>query len=93
MKELRVAIKLAPKNSDYYALLGLVHLKQKFIGMARVYIRQALKLNPQDLLAQKYATRLKIEPGENTNPKSMAKALSIAALSRFNKGKRSQVKC
>ncbi|MDZ8033193.1 hypothetical protein [Nostoc sp. DedSLP04] len=62
--------------------------------MARVYIRQALKLNPQDSLALKYATRLKIEPSENTNPKSMAKALSIASLlSRFNKGKPSQVKC
>ncbi|MDZ8065763.1 MAG: DnaJ domain-containing protein [Nostoc sp. DedQUE08] len=94
VQELRDAIKLEPNNSDYYALLGLVHLKQKFIGMARVYIRQALKLNPQDSLALKYATRLKIEPSENTNPKSMAKALSIASLlSRFNKGKPSQVKC
>ncbi|MEH2288489.1 J domain-containing protein [Nostoc sp.] len=93
VQELRDAIKLEPNNSDYYALLGLVHLKQKFIGMARVYIRQALKLNPQDSLALKYATKLKIEQGEKTSPKSMAKALSIAALlSRFNKGKRSQVK-
>jgi tetratricopeptide (TPR) repeat protein len=94
VQELRDAIKLEPNNSDYYALLGLVHLKQKFIGMARVYIRQALKLNPQHSLALKYACKLKIQPGENTNPKSMAKAVSIAALlSRFNEGKRSQVKC
>ncbi|MBD2528235.1 DnaJ domain-containing protein [Nostoc flagelliforme FACHB-838] len=94
VQELRDAIKLEPNNSNYYALLGLVHLKQKFIGMARVYIRQALKLNPQDSLALKYAPGLKIKPGENTDPKSMAKALSIAALlSRFNEGKRSQVKC
>ncbi|MEH2280752.1 MAG: DnaJ domain-containing protein [Nostoc sp.] len=94
VQELRDAIKLEPNNSNYYALLGLVHLKQKFIGMAKVYIRQALKLNPQDSLALKYAPGLKIQPGENTNPKSMAKALSIAALlSRFNQGKRSQVKC
>jgi tetratricopeptide (TPR) repeat protein len=85
VQELRDAIKLEPNNSDYYALLGMVHLKQKFIGMARVYIRQALKLNPQDSLALKYAPELKIEVGKNTNPKSMAKALSIAALlSRFN---------
>ncbi|MEH1975562.1 MAG: hypothetical protein V7L02_20580 [Nostoc sp.] len=94
VQELRDAIKLEPNNSDYYALLGLVHLKQKFIGMARVYIRQALKLNPQDSLALKYAPGLKIQPGENTNPKSMAKAVSIAALlSRFSQGKSSQVKC
>ncbi|MGF1933272.1 MAG: DnaJ domain-containing protein [Nostoc sp. ChiQUE02] len=94
VQELREAIKLEPNNSNYYALLGLVHLKQKFIGMARVYIRQALKLNPEDSLALKYALGLKIQPGENTNPKSMGKAVSIAALlSRFNEGKRSQVKC
>ncbi|MEH2108845.1 J domain-containing protein [Nostoc sp.] len=94
VQELRDAIKLEPNNSDYYALLGLVHLKQKFIGMARVYIRQALKLNPQDSLALKYAPGLKIQPCENTNPKSMAKAVSIAALlSRFSQGKSSQVKC
>lgn len=47
VQELRDAIKLEPNNSDYYALLGLVHLKQKFMGMARVYICQALKLNPK----------------------------------------------
>lgn len=94
VQELRDAIKLEPNNSDYYALLGLVHLQQKCIGMARVYICQALKLNPQNSLALKYAPRLKIQPGENTNPKSMAKAMSIAALlSRFTKGKGSQVKC
>ncbi|MBW4425716.1 MAG: DnaJ domain-containing protein [Nostoc desertorum CM1-VF14] len=94
VQELRDAIKLEPNNSDYYALLGFVHLQQKFIGMARVYICQALKLNPQNSLALKYAPRLKIQPGENTNPKSMAKAMSIAALlSRFTKVKRSQVKC
>ncbi|MEH2362780.1 tetratricopeptide repeat protein [Nostoc sp.] len=94
VQELRDAIKLEPNNSDYYALLGLVHLKQKFIGMARVYIRQALKLNPQDSLALKYAPALKIQPGENTNLKSMAKAVSIAALlSQFSDGEPSQVKC
>jgi tetratricopeptide (TPR) repeat protein len=94
VQELRDAIKLEPNNSDYYALLGLVHLKQKFMGMARVYICQALKLNPQNSLALKYASELKIKLGENTKPKSMAKAMSIAALlSRFTQRKGSQVKC
>ncbi|MEH2391206.1 MAG: DnaJ domain-containing protein [Nostoc sp.] len=94
VQELRDAIKLEPNNSDFYALLGLVHIQQKFIGMARVYIRQALKLNPQNSLALKYAPGLKIQPGESINPKSMAKAMSIAALlSRFTQGKASQVKC
>ncbi|MDZ8024703.1 MAG: DnaJ domain-containing protein [Nostoc sp. ChiQUE01a] len=94
VQELRDAIKLEPNNSDYHALLGFVHLRQKLLGMARVYITQALKLNPQHSLALKCATRLKIQPGENRNPKSIAKALSIAALlGGFKDGKRSQVKC
>jgi tetratricopeptide (TPR) repeat protein len=94
VQELRDAIKLEPNNSDYYALLGFVHLQQKLLGMSRVYISQALKLNPQDRLALKCASRLKIQPGEKANPKSIAKALSIAALlSAFIDGKRSQVKC
>ncbi|WP_392532712.1 DnaJ domain-containing protein [Nostoc sp. C117] len=94
VQELRDAIKLEPNNSDYYALLGFVHLQQKLLGMARVYITQALKLNPQDSLALKCASKLKIQPGEKANPKSIAKALSIAALlSAFKDGKRSQVKC
>ncbi|MBH8552802.1 DnaJ domain-containing protein [Nostocaceae cyanobacterium CENA357] len=82
--ELRDAIKLEPNNADYYALLGLVHLRQNFSGMARVYTRQALKINPQQPLALKYATQLKINLNENTNPQTMVKALGIAALlSRF----------
>lgn len=94
VQELRDAIKLEPNNSDYYALLGLVHLKQKCIGMGRVYIHQALKLNPQNSLALKYAPEVKIQSGKNTNPKSMATAMSFAALlSRFTQKKGSQVKC
>ncbi|MEA5576807.1 J domain-containing protein [Anabaena sp. UHCC 0451] len=88
VKELRDAIKLEPNNSDHYALLGVVHFQQNFTGMAKVYIRQALKLNPKHTLALKYAVTLKIEQNDTSNPKSMAKALGIAALlSRFLSGK------
>ncbi|MDZ8184857.1 MAG: DnaJ domain-containing protein [Nostoc sp. ChiSLP02] len=94
VQELRDAIKLEPNKSDYHALLGYVHLQQKLLGMSRVYITQALKLDPQHSLALKCATRLKIQPSENRNPKSIAKAVSIAALlGGFQDGKRSQVKC
>jgi curved DNA-binding protein CbpA len=78
--ELRDAIKLNPKQSDYYALLGLVHLKQNLLGMAKVYMRQALKLNPEHRLALKYAHLLKITPHENPNPISIGKAIRIAAI-------------
>lgn len=80
VQELRDAIKLDPNNSDYHALLGVVHYQQQFLGMARVYFRQALKLNPQHPLALRYAAKMKINPGENAKPQSMAKALGIAAL-------------
>ncbi|HLO86512.1 MAG TPA: DnaJ domain-containing protein [Nostocaceae cyanobacterium] len=90
VEELRDAIKLEPNNGDYYALLGVVHFQQQLIGMAKVYIRQALKLNPQQPLALKYAIKLNIQPGENANPQSMAKALGIASLlNRFLPGKHS----
>jgi curved DNA-binding protein CbpA len=82
--ELRDAIKLDVTNSDYYALLGVVHFNQKFIGMAKVYIRQALKMNPQQPLALKYAELLHIKVNETVAPKSIVKALGIASLlSRF----------
>ncbi|MBK1990794.1 DnaJ domain-containing protein [Sphaerospermopsis aphanizomenoides BCCUSP55] len=87
VKELRDAIKLEPNNSDHYALLGVVHFQQNFPGMAKVYIRQALKLNPKHPLALKYAALLKIEAIEQSPPKSMGKALGIARLlSRFLSG-------
>jgi Flp pilus assembly protein TadD len=86
--ELRCAIKLETNNSKYYALLGVVHLQQGFPGMAKVYIRQALKLDPQQPLAIEYAAKLNL--GIKADPKSMAKAISIAALlSNFLSGKRS----
>ncbi len=78
--ELRDAIKLEPYQSDYHALLGLIHFKQKFYGMARVYMRQALKLNPENRLALKYASVLKLSCQGTPHPKSIGKALGIAAL-------------
>lgn len=62
VQELRDAIKLEPTNSDYHALLGLAYFHQKLFGMARVHCRQALKLNPQNTLAAKYAAKLDVTP-------------------------------
>ena len=78
--ELRDAIHLNPKQSDYHALLGLVHLKQNLPGMARVYMRQALKLNPDHRLALKYAPILNIAAHKNPSPISIGKAVSIAVI-------------
>jgi curved DNA-binding protein CbpA len=88
--ELRDAIKLEPDNSNYHALLGFVYFKQNLTGMATVHIRQALKLNPEQPLALKCASLLKIDPTAPVTPKAMAKASGIAGLlSLFLTGKRS----
>ncbi|MBS3030536.1 MAG: DnaJ domain-containing protein [Dolichospermum sp. DET50] len=80
VQELRDAIKLDLTNADYYALLGVVHFQQKFLGMAKVYIRQALKINPQQQLALKYAALLQIKVNEPVTSQSMSKAVGIASL-------------
>lgn len=84
VREMRDAIKIEPNNSDNYALLGVIHFQQNFPGMAKVYIRQALKINPTHPVAVKYAKLLNIELENTSNPKSISKALGIASLlSRF----------
>lgn len=46
--ELREAIKIDPRNSNSYSLLGMAYLKQNLTTMAKVYINKALELNPED---------------------------------------------
>lgn len=52
--ELKDAIRMDPTCSDYHALMGFVYLKQEQRGMARVHLKQALKLNPEDKLAKRF---------------------------------------
>jgi tetratricopeptide (TPR) repeat protein len=52
--ELKDAIRMDPSCSDYHALMGFVYLKQEHRGMARVHLKQALKLNPEDKLAKRF---------------------------------------
>jgi curved DNA-binding protein CbpA len=60
VQELRDAIKLEADRSEYHSLLAMAYWQQNLLGMAKVYMRQALKLNPQDPLANKYAAKLDI---------------------------------
>jgi curved DNA-binding protein CbpA len=62
IQELRDAIKLENDQSEYHALLGVAYMQQNLTGMAKVYLSQALKLNPKQPLAVKYAAKLGIEP-------------------------------
>ena len=60
-QELRDAIKIEAGKSEYHALLGVAYLQQNLQSMAKVYLRQALKLNPQDPLACRFAPKLGLE--------------------------------
>ncbi|MDZ7959952.1 MAG: hypothetical protein RMY34_19055 [Aulosira sp. DedQUE10] len=80
VQELREAIKLESKISDYHALLGVAYFQQNFQGMATVYIRQALKLNPQHPVALKYASKLNVKEAQSVNPKSVGISVGIASV-------------
>lgn len=49
--ELREALKIDSKNAQAHTLLGLSHLKQNQLGMAKVHINKALKLDPENEMA------------------------------------------
>jgi curved DNA-binding protein CbpA len=72
-QELRDAIRLESNKSDYHALLGWVYLKKQLPGMAKVYMGQALKLNPEDPLATKYAVKLGLRPAQQSTAKNGTK--------------------
>lgn len=61
IQELKDALKLEPKNSSYHCLIGQVYLLQKLPGMAKVHIKQTLRLNPDHAVALKYARMLKLD--------------------------------
>jgi curved DNA-binding protein CbpA len=73
IKELKDALRLNPKNCDCHALLGYVYMRQNSvgtIGMAKVHIKNALKLNPNHDLAKRFASKLGIEPDPPPAPPS-----------------------
>ncbi len=76
VQELRDAIKIEADKSDYHALLGVAYLQQNLKGMATVYFRQALKLNPQDAIALKFAIKLGIQADGAANSQQNGKSVS-----------------
>jgi curved DNA-binding protein CbpA len=75
-QELRDAIRLESNKSEYHALLGWVYLKKQLPGMAKVYMGQALKLNPEEPLAAKYAVKLGLKAASQATAKADKKAPS-----------------
>lgn len=61
IRELKDALKINASRSNYHALLAIAYLKQDLPTMARVHCRQALKLNPKDSLALRYAPKLGVD--------------------------------
>ena len=73
LKELISAIQIDCNNSKCHALLGFVYMNQKLSGMAKVSFQQALKLNPDELIAKQYIDQVSgTSPakGTKTDPKS-----------------------
>lgn len=84
IQELKEAIKLDAKNSNYHCLIGQAYLLANLPGMARVHIKQALRLEPGHRVALGYARQLNLESiGANPAP-----SVTMATTS----GKKSEVK-
>lgn len=60
IQELKDALKIDPQNSSYHCLMGQAYLLQKLPGMAKVHFKQALRLNPKNAVALKYARQLNL---------------------------------
>lgn len=61
IQELKDAVRIHPRSSEYHCMLGHAYLLNKLPGMARVHIKQSLRLNPRQIEAQKYAKQLDID--------------------------------
>jgi tetratricopeptide (TPR) repeat protein len=61
--ELKGAIKLEADRADYHALMSYAYLRQELPGMATVYAKQALKLDPNNSLAKQVGAKLKLPQG------------------------------
>ncbi len=68
IQEFRDAVRLEPTNSNYHTMLGQAYIFQKMTGMAKVHIRQALKLDAQNATALKYAEKLAIDISDILTP-------------------------
>jgi predicted Zn-dependent protease len=68
IQELKDALKLDPKNSSYHCLIGQAYLLHSLPGMAKVHFKQALRLNPGNAVALKYAKQLNVNLTDSPRP-------------------------
>jgi tetratricopeptide (TPR) repeat protein len=87
IQELKDAIRLDPSCSSYHALMGFIYLKQEQMGMARVYFKQALKLNPEDKLAKRFSQYLP-KPAESLQEQPKAEVKPVEKRGLFGRFRR-----
>ncbi|QQE66597.1 molecular chaperone DnaJ [Leptolyngbya sp. BL0902] len=61
IQELKDALKLEPQNSNFHSLMGQAYLLNNLPGMAKVHFKQALRIDPNNSVAQKYARQLNLD--------------------------------
>jgi tetratricopeptide (TPR) repeat protein len=79
VRELQDALKLESKKSEYHSLMGYARLKQNNLVIAKICFRTALKLNPQDAWALKFAPQVGLDradppPARSTTASNGAKS-------------------
>ncbi len=72
IQELKDALKIDPQNSRYHCLMGQAYLLNNLSGMAKVHFKQALRINPANAVALKYARQLNMATTETAPAKTDA---------------------
>jgi tetratricopeptide (TPR) repeat protein len=81
-QELKDAIRMEARTSEYHALLSYVYWRQHLPGAAKAYCRQALKLNPDNRLAQLLAAKLNLRLHPPSGPLLMPAKRGLLSLFR-----------
>lgn len=68
IQELKDALKIDAHNSSYHCLIGQAYMLNQLPGMAKVHFKQAIKLNPKNEIALKYARQLQIDLKPDVGP-------------------------
>jgi len=83
VQELRDAVKIKADKSEYHSLLGVayLHIEKPLKGMAKVHLKRALELNPEDKYAVRFAAKvgLTVSSPPPSPPKTNGKHVSNGA--------------
>lgn len=85
--ELREALKIEPDNSIVHALIGSFYLEQNNKAYAKIHLKKALTLNPDESTAKECQAKIKELEGSKSNTKSTDKKSSDKSATD-NKGKK-----